>query len=158
ASRFWAVLIGIDAYKTYPLCGCVSDALTMENYLINDLGVPKERIQRLLGPTEHGSLNNFSVPSRTNIVSSLLNIVQNPEIEVGDNVIIYFSGHGTSYSPSDVGFDAETGSIEALCPIDRGDLDANDIPIPDISDREINAILTEISRSKGHHITFILDC
>ncbi len=33
-----------------------------------------------------------------------------------------------------------------------------DSSVPDISDREINTILTEISRTKGSHITFILDC
>ncbi len=30
--------------------------------------------------------------------------------------------------------------------------------IPDISDRELYTILAEISRTKGHHITVILDC
>ncbi|PBK64094.1 hypothetical protein ARMSODRAFT_962578 [Armillaria solidipes] len=158
ASRFWAVLIGIDAYKTSPLRGCVSDALTMESYLVKDLGVPKGRIQRLLGPTEHRSLNDFSVPSRVNIVSSLHSLVHNPEIEMGDNIIIYFSGHGSCYSPSDLDHNAGAGSIEALCPMDREDLDADDVLIPDISDREINCILKEISRTKGNHITFILDC
>ncbi|KAK0443864.1 hypothetical protein EV421DRAFT_2035292 [Armillaria borealis] len=126
ASRFWAVLIGIDGHKTSPLRGCVSDALTMESYL--------------------------------NIVSSLLSLVHNSQIELGDNIIIYFSGHGSCYSPSNLDHNAGMGSIEALCPIDREDLDASGVPIPDISDREINCILKEISRSKGHHITFILDC
>ncbi|PBK90975.1 hypothetical protein ARMGADRAFT_864995, partial [Armillaria gallica] len=157
ASQFWAVLIGIDAYRIRPLHGCVSDALAMESYLIKDLGVPQERIQRLLGPTEleHESLNHSSTPSRANIVSSLLSLVSNPEIEFGDNIIIYISGHGSRYSPSHFGL---AGSIEALCPIDRGNLGADGTPIPDISDREINAILTEIARSKGHHITVVLDC
>ncbi|KAK0193115.1 caspase domain-containing protein [Armillaria mellea] len=158
ASRFWAVLIGIDAYKISPLRGCVSDALTMESYLVKDLGVPKERIQRLLGPTEHRSLNDSTVPSRANIISSLHSLVDNPQIECGDNIIIYFSGHGSCYSPSDLDHGAGMGSIEALCPIDREDLDADDVLIPDISDREINCILKEISRTKGNHITFILDC
>ncbi len=33
-----------------------------------------------------------------------------------------------------------------------------DDSIPDISNQEINTILTEISRTKGSHITIILDC
>ncbi|PBK65121.1 hypothetical protein ARMSODRAFT_978536 [Armillaria solidipes] len=41
SSRFWAVLIGINGYPYYPLHGCVSDAKSMEKYLIEDLGVPK---------------------------------------------------------------------------------------------------------------------
>ncbi|PBK99031.1 hypothetical protein ARMGADRAFT_1073944 [Armillaria gallica] len=44
-SRFWAVLIGIDGYSTNPLRGCVADALEINDYLLNDLGVPKDRIQ-----------------------------------------------------------------------------------------------------------------
>ncbi len=108
----------------------------MEGYLVKDLGVPKRRIQRLLGPTEHRSLNDSLFPSRANIISSLLSLVQNPEITMGDNIIIYFSGHGSCYSPSDLDHNAGMGSIEALCPIDREDLDANGPPIPDISDRD----------------------
>ncbi len=53
---------------------------------------------------------------------------------------------------------AGTGSIEAMCPMDRGALDENCVPIPDIRDGEFNSILTQISRSKGHQITVILDC
>lgn len=33
AHRFWAVLIGIDAYVSNPLRGCVSDALSMKQSL-----------------------------------------------------------------------------------------------------------------------------
>ncbi len=40
-SRFWAVLIGIDAYECNPLRSCVRDALMMERYLTEDLGVLK---------------------------------------------------------------------------------------------------------------------
>ncbi len=124
----------------------------MENYLINDLAVPKERIRRLFGSTEHRTLENSSIPSRANIIESLVSLVHNPEIDRGDNIIIYFSGHGSSY-PS-----ARMGTIKALCPMDREDVGASGVPVPDISSREINCILKEISRAKGHHITVILDC
>ncbi len=49
-------------------------------------------------------------------------------------------------------------TLEALCPIDRGTPDVDGAPISDISDREINTILDQISRVKGHQITVILDC
>ncbi len=42
--------------------------------------------------------------------------------------------------------------------MDRTSSSGTDDSIPDISDREINTILTEISRTKGSHITFNLDC
>ncbi len=57
--------------------------------------------------------------------------------------------------------------IEALCPIDRDTIRVSndgkpvlddDKYVPDISDREFNTILTQISRVKGDCITVILDC
>ncbi|KAK0439132.1 caspase domain-containing protein [Armillaria borealis] len=166
-SKFWAVIIGIDAYDSYPLRGCVSDALLVEEYLKQDLGVPQEQIQLLLG-SEHASTTDPSLPTRVNIVKTLLGLVSNPLICNGDNIIIYFSGHGSSYSSGDY-FDSsdetdespravDGSNIEAICPIDRDAVDSCGLPVPDISDREINAILHQISHSKGHRITFILDC
>ncbi|KAK0227166.1 caspase domain-containing protein [Armillaria nabsnona] len=164
-SRFWAVLIGIDAYESHPLQGCVSDALSMKDFLIKKLEVPGNRIQCLLGaknPTRDDSLT----PSRANIVDALYNLIDNTEISWGDNIIIYYAGHGSSYQCSShsltplEGSKCRTGTcpIEALCPIDRDTKDAGGKWIPDISDRELNAIFTEISRTKGHKITFIADC
>lgn len=167
ASRFWAILIGIDAYQSSPLHGCVSDAISMEKYLIEVLGVPKNRIQTLHGPQIRTS-DVSTLPNRANIIRMLLSLTGNPDIDTGDNIIIYYSGHGSYYPCSEYYFDkdppcttvsiAGAGSIEALCPMDRGALDENRVPIPDISDREFNSILTQISRSKGHRITVILDC
>ncbi|PBK64285.1 hypothetical protein ARMSODRAFT_1007164 [Armillaria solidipes] len=164
-SNFWAVIIGIDAYQSCPLRGCVSDAMLVEKYLTEEIGVPQERIQRLLGSQDTSS-DDPSFPSRTNIVNTLLSLVDNPHIEVGDKIIIYFSGHGSGYSPNDyhVGntednrsLGAVDGSIEAICPIDRDAIDTSGLRVPDISDREINSIFQQISHSKGHQITFFLD-
>ncbi len=154
-SRFYAVLIGINEYASYPLKGCVSDARLMEKYLTEDLGVPRDRIQLLLGSKERTSLGVI-YPSRTNIIGALLGIINNSEILNGDNIIIYYSGHGSSYP-----FEGKGGAIEyieALCPIDRDAIGDDGKPVPDISDREFNTILTQISRVKGHRITVILDC
>ncbi len=168
-SRFWAVIIGIDAYRNSELRGCVSDALSMKDYLLKDLGVPEDRLQLLLGPNEHMS-RTYDIPSRRNIICTLLSLITNPDIMNGDNIVIYFSGHGSNYSwfdyysqrahDSDCAFDdvLTTGSVEALCPIDRNEPDEKGCPIPDISDREINIILSELSRVKGNRITLILDC
>ncbi|SJL17885.1 uncharacterized protein ARMOST_21452 [Armillaria ostoyae] len=138
-------------------------------YLIDDLGMPRERIQLLLGSKEHTSPDDPMYPSRTHITDMLFSLIDNPEIEERDNIIIYFSGHGSSY-PCSSYYDVEkpdleteisfsgTGYIKALCPIDRDTCDTNGKPVPDISDREFNTILTLISQAKGHHITVILDC
>ncbi|KAK0444830.1 hypothetical protein EV421DRAFT_1735082 [Armillaria borealis] len=174
-SRFWAVLIGIDGYSTNPLRGCVADALEMNDYLLNDLRVPKDRIQLLLGPSgkhcDHCIPVEYSNPTRANIINTLCDLITNAKIEKDDNIIIYFAGHGSCYDYPDCPYptsfkygDSETPlkdlrMIRSLCPIDR---DAwrnptNDERTPDISNREINAILSQVCIEKGHHITFIQD-
>ncbi len=151
------MLIGINEYASYPLRGCVPDVRLMERYLTEDLGVPRNRIQLLLGSKEHTSLKDPTCPSRTHIVGVLLSLITNPKIAYGDNIIIYYSGHG-SYYPYHTEEDDEPEYIETLCPIDRDTLGENGKPVPDISDRELNTILSQISRAKGHCITVILDC
>ncbi|PBK84593.1 hypothetical protein ARMGADRAFT_1000319 [Armillaria gallica] len=158
-SRLYAILIGIDAYESYPLHGCVSDALALRQYLTEDLHVPKERMQCLLSPGSNCQVD-ASIPSRKNIISTLLALAHNPQIQTGDSIIIYFSGHGTSYQciAPETTCRKSLCPIEALCPIDRDTRDSDNTPIPDISDREFNAIVTHIYWSKGTRITVILDC
>lgn len=134
----------------------------MKDYLIYDLGIPEERIQCLLYPHPNSYHENASIPSRANIVDTLLGLIDNCGIQNGDNIIIYFSGHGSSYAcdhraGDHISADHVCG-IEALCPSDRGTKDANNNVITDITDRELNAILTQICRTKGRKITVILDC
>ncbi|KAK0470736.1 peptidase C14, caspase domain-containing protein [Armillaria novae-zelandiae] len=110
---------------------------------------------------EHHTDDDANSPTRANIVDALLSLSVDPGIQRGDNIIIYFSGHGSRYLCSDYyrtdGIESK-GSIEAICPVDRGSPDSPRGSIPDISDREFNTILAEISRTKGNHITCILDC
>ncbi|PBK99020.1 hypothetical protein ARMGADRAFT_485964 [Armillaria gallica] len=169
-SRFWAVVIGIDGYERHPLNGCVSDALEMNDYLLNDLGVPKNRIQLLLGPSgkhcDHCLPVEYSSPSRTNIISTLCDLITNPKIEKDDSIVIYFAGHGSCYDHTGFPGNFDNGSSEisfqdlqmitALCPIDRDNQDGG-AHIPDISKREIDAILSQLCLEKGHNITFIQD-
>ncbi|KAK0492685.1 hypothetical protein EDD18DRAFT_1015621, partial [Armillaria luteobubalina] len=149
-SRFWAVLIGIDAYQSNPLHGCVSDASLVKRFLMEDIGVPEH-----CGPL---------TPSHTNIINMLRSLIDNPEIGQNDNIFIYYAGHGTSYNCSEHSSMAESGCqtgscpIQALCPIDRDTMDSDEHWIPDISHRELSVLLTQISLVKGHHITFITDC
>ncbi|KAK0486720.1 caspase domain-containing protein [Armillaria luteobubalina] len=163
SSRFWAVLIGIDAYPVHPLYGCVSDACAMEDYLINNLEVPEDHIRRLLCPHNDTSPNASGalVPTRANIVNTLLDLSNDARIQLGDNIIIYFSGHGASYECQNHKDDSHQiclCGIEAMCPSDRNTMDASNNPITDITDREFNTILTQICRAKGRKITVILDC
>ncbi|KAK0505503.1 hypothetical protein EDD18DRAFT_1400005, partial [Armillaria luteobubalina] len=175
ASRSWAVVIGIDAYESIsPLKSSMTDAQSFWEYLTTNLGVPGIRIQLLLGSKKRTSPESSKFrddpmyPSHVHITTMLLSLIDNPDIKKGDNIIIYYAGHGSSYQCSDyndvknadyheIGPES-TGYIEALCPIDHDTVDENGNTIPDISDREFNTILTLISQAKGNHITIILDC
>lgn len=140
----------------------MADAIAIKQYLVEDLLVSKERIQILLGPTSHGDMStDTSVPSQANILSALLSLITNPNIEHGDPIIIFFAGHGSRYPLSDHDEDDDERSkkfVEALCPMDRNTFGSGGALVPDITDRELNTILSQISRTKGHRITFILDC
>ncbi len=134
----------------------------MKELLTEKFEVPEHRIQCLLGP--HDPIpGSPMVPSRTNIVNVLYSLIDNVEIQRGDNIIIYYAGHGSSYncSPECDGstcLKADLCPIEAICPIDRDTRNTDGSWIPDISDRELNALFTQISRAKGHKITFLADC
>ncbi|PBK83257.1 hypothetical protein ARMGADRAFT_677254 [Armillaria gallica] len=133
----------------------------MKNYF-NDLGVPKHRIQLLLGRLD-GSMHDSLFPSRENIIKTLHDIRNNPLIDKGDCIIVYFSGHGSHYFCSNYFYEsasgsAHLGSVEAICPADRDELDREGHSISDISDRELNTIISLIRDSKGNNITLILDC
>ncbi|KAK0492687.1 caspase domain-containing protein, partial [Armillaria luteobubalina] len=165
ALRFGAVLIGIDAYQSNPLQGCVSDALKMKRLLTEKFKVPEHRIQCLLG-SANSTPGNSIIPSRANIVNALYNLIDNDEIQRGDNIIIYYAGHGSSYRCSQQCTrkssccKAGICPIEAICPIDCDTRNPSDSRcwIPDISDRELNALFAQISCTKGHKITFFADC
>ncbi|KAK0462798.1 hypothetical protein IW261DRAFT_1576159 [Armillaria novae-zelandiae] len=183
--QFWCILIGIDGYHENPLDGCVADVRIMEDYMTGVLGVPKEHIQRLLGERSDSSksIRNTGLPPiRANIVKTLHGLSTNSGIKKGDSIVIFFSGHGSSYQcpdclriicgdsrsscesspPPDSTEEIESHQhrcpIEALCPIDRDTPDDEGVPIPDISDREINNILKKIHDVTEAHITVILDC
>ncbi len=154
ASRFWAVLIGIDAYQSNPLHGCVWDALVMKELLTEKFGVPDDRVQCLLGSNNPTSGSPMT-PSRANIVNVLYSLIDNVKIQRGDNIIIYYAGHGSSYDATG----SYSDPIQAMCPIDRDTKDPDSGHwIPDISDRELNALFTQISYAKGHKITYFADC
>ncbi|PBK93858.1 hypothetical protein ARMGADRAFT_1079353 [Armillaria gallica] len=155
ASRFWVVIIGIDAYDQFPLDGAFRDAKMILKYFIEDLGVPHTRIQCLLAPRsiKKGEAANFKRPTSANILQALYSLVTNKAIEPGDNIVVYFSGHGSCYPISE-----QLGCMQCLCPVDRDTIDAAGKPTLDISDRELNVILSEIRRSKGDRITVLLDC
>lgn len=130
-----------------PLKGCVSDALSVKEYITRDLGVTQDHVFCLINESA----------TRVNIISALCRFYSDTRILYNDIIIIYFAGHGSSYPGPDICSDGADHAIEAICSIDRG-TEHNGTLIPDISDREFNSILSLISRAKGHRITVLLDC
>ncbi|KAK0227328.1 peptidase C14, caspase domain-containing protein, partial [Armillaria nabsnona] len=160
-----AVLIGINVYPpSSNLQGCMNDVKEMVEFLVNDLGMSEGHIQCLLSTSsEERPMTCITVtsPTHKNIINTLLSLSTRCDILPGDNIIIYFAGHGSSYDLSGfyrAGSILAEGYIKAICPMDHNTPSGTSTSIPDIRDREINTILTEISCTKGCNITVILDC
>ena len=90
------------------------------------------------------------------MLDALYDLRDNVHIQFCDNILVHFSGHGSTYDAKSFFESAvgSAGSIEAICPSDR----RADNEIPDISDRELNNIFSEVRDAKGENITFIADC
>ncbi|KAF7793258.1 hypothetical protein EIP86_004368 [Pleurotus ostreatoroseus] len=91
--------------------------------------------------------------TRGNILNTLYDIRDNPNISRNDSIVIYFAGHGARWDLA-----TEGQHIETLCPADRGCRDSEGRIIPDITDREFAILLEELRAAKGDHIVVIMDC
>ncbi|KAJ2921197.1 hypothetical protein H1R20_g15896, partial [Candolleomyces eurysporus] len=146
--RLWALLIGNDRYPQSPLRGAVKDSMAWKVYLIDFLGVPEDHI------------THIENAKRETMVTALYNLRDNDKIKEGDHILFAYAGHGSRYDAQVYSFEDDighrAGSIEALCPVDRG------LPrrrgTPDISDREVLLILSEIHDQTKADITVVLDC
>ncbi|EGO00098.1 hypothetical protein SERLA73DRAFT_88957, partial [Serpula lacrymans var. lacrymans S7.3] len=151
AARAFALIIGIDDYKSgsiWNLQSCCDDAIRVKQWLIQELLVPKPHISTLL--------NNDATKRRIEDVF-MAHFVNNPDIQRGDAMIIYFAGHGSSVPrPRDWG-EGKFASVQVLCPYDH-DTRGPEGRVAGISDRSLNAMLAELCKVKGDNITLILDC
>jgi hypothetical protein len=151
ASRVFAVLIGIDDYKSgriWNLEACAHDAQRMKQWLMQDLQVPKENIALLL---------NQEATKRRIEDTFMSHLVNNPAIAKGDALIVYFAGHGSTMRAPPDWCEGKLGSVQVLCPYDH-DTKGPEGRIAGISDRSLFAMLAELSLVKGDNITLILDC
>ena len=99
--RYYAILIGIDAYPTKPLTSCVRDVQMIKGYLQDN---PKSMDIRAL--TGSKSLDSEIVtpredpeywPTYRNVTSAFKTITS--QAQPGDFVYIHYSGHGTRLKP-----------------------------------------------------------
>ncbi|KAJ6494704.1 caspase domain-containing protein [Mycena vitilis] len=144
----FGLIIGVDQYQSgsiWNLEVCASDAKNVQRWVLKDLKVPSDHLCMLLDKTA----------TKANIEKFFMNhLIQNPKIEPGDAIIIYFAGHGTSV-PAPESWDhpesVSAGTAAVLCSYDYGR------GVAGISDRSLHAMLLDLWKAKGDNITVILD-
>lgn len=148
SQRHHVLLIGIDAYDTAPLRGCVNDVDAVEAVLLDRLRVPPEAIRKLVAPHPIGPRRD-RVPERAPTAERLrdaLEALAGAGVAPGDRVLIYYAGHGTRVLPRHARVPRE-----ALVPLD-GPAGA-----PLLFDHELNLLLRRIA-ARTPDLTVILDC
>lgn len=141
--RKLALLVGINAYK-YPdkvptLRGCLNDVRDVENLLLSErYGFLKKDIFVLTD--QQATHENI----RKEFVEHLIN-----QAKPGDIVFFYYSGHGSRMEdPKEI-----DGWDNTIVPYDSRD---DEKKVSDITDKELNGLLRELSK-KTDKITTVLD-
>jgi hypothetical protein len=149
-SRKWALLIGINEYPMLPrdrwLNGCVNDINAIEHVLSSELfGFPQAHILKLTnqGATRDGILRAFRE-----------HLVENFNIQSGDVVVVYYSGHGSFVK--DMHGDEEDGLDETIVPYDSGRGGPEDVR--DITDDEIASFLEDLTERTQNVNLFFDSC
>ncbi len=134
-----ALLIAIDEYqKVTDLNGTGNDVELMRSVLTGKFDFPPENIRTL---TDEDA-------TREGILSAIRTHLIEPT-EPGDIVVLHYSGHGSQMP--DVSGDEIDGLDETIVPHDARTAD-----VFDISDDELNTILTELG-TKTDNVTVIFD-
>ncbi|KAI0766506.1 hypothetical protein BC629DRAFT_890682 [Irpex lacteus] len=151
ASRVFALIIGIDEYKSgnvWNLESCVDDAQCIRQWLSHDLHVPRNQIQLL---------TNSQATKRAIEDAFMAHLVNNIDIDRDDAILIYFAGHGSSVHSPRGWYTDGMKDVEVLCPYDH-DCKSLEGRVAGISDRSFHAMLRDLAEVKGNNITVILDC
>ena len=140
---FYALIIGISEYASPSvnnLKSAVRDALSVKQYLEEDLGVPKSHI-RLLFNAE---------ATRAGIIQEFKNLVADRRIHRGDPILIFYAGHGGEVG-APKGWEAGNAKIQMLIPHDfRTTVGGREIY--GIPDRTIGTLLSRIAEKWDDNI------
>jgi hypothetical protein len=147
--RYHALLIGIDAYNPRPLAGCVNDIDAVQKLLIERARIPAASIRRLASPRPTAT-RQTAVPEApatlANLRAAFAELTR--EVQQGDRVFLYYSGHGTRAAIAHPGGDAVYR--EALVPVDVNETAERRL----LFDHEFNEFLAGLAGA----VTCILDC
>lgn len=141
----FAVVIGINKYKdraVLDLNGAVADAEAVLQYLIEVLGVERDRIVYL----------RDEEATRDAVIHAIQNLATNPEISAEDPILIYYAGHGSEALLSSEHSFFSSGLIQMLVPYDfvmNGSLSCDGQGVFDVT---LSNILSEIARQKSDNI------
>ncbi|OAQ64686.1 caspase [Pochonia chlamydosporia 170] len=149
----YAVLIGINAYPSKPLKGCVRDVQIFKNYLETiirpeniQLFTASEDVDPATGPMEDPA----DLPTYDNVILAFENVLS---LAVhGDVVYIHYSGHGTRAEPSSQFSNMSSGDL-ALVLLDEGKENQVRYLWGSRLAHSLNAMV-----QKGLVITVVLDC
>ena len=153
----FAIIIGIDEYKSEPLSGACADADDFNKLLVETFGVDPEKIINLRNNGSDKKHPDHGPATYSNIIAKIQSLKDNRSIRKGDPIVIYFSGHGARSRSEDL--DSESLSmncapfIESICPVDIDSCDASEnTVITAIPDFTIRGLLNELSQEKGNNI------
>ena len=158
AVNYHALLIGIDAYPTQALLGCVTDIDSIQRVLIDRAKIPPSQITRLVSPHPTPERDTTVTPEPATLanIRAALKKLGSETVGPDDRVFIYYAGHGTRVPVREVdsaSFRGEHARFqEALVPVDV-EPDGSNL----LFDFEFNALLADIAE-RTSAVTVILDC
>jgi uncharacterized protein YgiM (DUF1202 family) len=136
--KIWAVVIGISKYKhVQSLKYGDKDALAMYEYLVSQVGVPKDQVTLIIN--EQATLTNLK---------RVLGTELRRKAGAKDTVIIYYAGHG---APETDATSADDDGLEKYLVPYEGD--PNDLYTTGLPMREVETILARLSSERVIFIT-----
>ena len=138
SERHHALIVGVGQYSQAsgadPLKGVPKDMITSRN-MARAMGVPEQQIVEL----------RDTQATKANIIAALDSL--NKKVGPGENVFIYFSGHGTSYKTSN-------GCEQGFIPFTQGRYTQNDL----ISEAELAGYTSKISQKADKAVVMVDAC
>jgi Caspase domain len=93
----WAIVIGIDEYggQQPTLQSAVYDAVEVSHWLIDTVGLQRDKVKMLLGrrPTDRSGDGSELTPTKDNVLKVISELMTDSE-GVGEALYFFFSGHG----------------------------------------------------------------
>lgn len=156
-ATYHVLLIGVDAYQTRPLGGCVNDIDAVQQVLVDRMGIPGNCIRRLASPRpgHTGGPPRAAVAEQPATLANLrgaLAELATPQVARTDRVFIYYAGHGARV-PVRVAA-GRTHHREALVMADH---DPAQPASGMLFDYEVDEALRAISE-RTSSVTLVLDC